>query len=53
MDRPGLNVDVSSFGDSLDEAREAIREVLQLYFEDGPNVDVPEALDARVEELLV
>ncbi len=29
-----LNVDVSSFGDTVDEARAAIREALELYFED-------------------
>jgi predicted RNase H-like HicB family nuclease len=48
-----LNVDVSSFGDSLKEARSAIKEALELYFEDGPETSVPEALDVRVEELIV
>lgn len=34
-----LNVEVSSFGDTLDEAKAAIREALELYFEgDGPQV---------------
>ena len=28
-----LNVDVSSFGDTVDEARAAIQEALELYFE--------------------
>ena len=32
-----LNVDVSSFGDSREEAREAIQEALELYFEDAPD----------------
>ena len=31
-----LNVDVSSFGDTRDEARSAIQEALELYFEDTP-----------------
>ena len=30
-----LNVDVSSFGDTRDEARSAIQEALKLYFEDA------------------
>jgi len=29
-----LNADVSSFGDTIDEARAAIKEALELYFED-------------------
>jgi predicted RNase H-like HicB family nuclease len=29
-----LNVEVSSFGDTLDEAKSAIKEALELYFED-------------------
>jgi len=48
-----LNVDVSSFGNTLEEARAAITEALELYFEDV----TPEALsavsEARVEEVLV
>jgi predicted RNase H-like HicB family nuclease len=48
-----LNVDVSSFGDTLDEARDAIKEALELYFEGEPNVPVPEASDVRVEELII
>jgi len=31
-----LNVEVSSFGDTPDEARAAITEALELYFEDAP-----------------
>ncbi|WP_419662584.1 conserved uncharacterized protein, UPF0150 [Desulfosarcina variabilis str. Montpellier] len=29
-----LNVDVSSFGDTIDEAIEALKEAITLYFED-------------------
>ena len=35
-----LGPDVSSFGDSPWEARQAIREALELYFEDGEEVEV-------------
>lgn len=35
-----LSVDGSSFGDSPEEAREAIREALDLYFEDSDAVEV-------------
>src|SRR5215472_16426992 len=48
-----LNVDVSSFGDTPDEARAALREALELYFEDTPDVEVPEVTDSRVEHLRV
>ena len=37
-----LNVDVSSFGDTREEARLAIQEVLELYFEDAPDAEVIE-----------
>ncbi|HRF57377.1 MAG TPA: type II toxin-antitoxin system HicB family antitoxin [Campylobacterales bacterium] len=30
-----LNVDVSSFGESIEEAIENLKEALELYFEDG------------------
>ena len=30
-----LDVDISSFGETIDEARAAIREALELYFENG------------------
>ena len=33
-----LGVDVASFGDTLDEAKAAIKEALELYFEDDPGV---------------
>lgn len=48
-----LNVDVSSFGDTPEEARAAIREALELYLEDAPEVDIHEVSDARVEDLSV
>jgi predicted RNase H-like HicB family nuclease len=48
-----LNVEVSSFGDSADEARAAIREALELFFEDEPGIEVREAADARLEQLIV
>ena len=41
-----LNVDISSFGDSLDEARAAVREALELYFEGEPDGDISE-VDSR------
>jgi predicted RNase H-like HicB family nuclease len=31
-----LNVDVSSFGESIDEAVHNLREALELYYEDEP-----------------
>lgn len=33
-----LNVDVSSFGNSVEEALENLTEALELYFEDNDNV---------------
>lgn len=48
-----LNVDVSSFGDSPEEARAAIQEALELYFEDEPDAEVPEAAEVRVEQLQI
>jgi predicted RNase H-like HicB family nuclease len=48
-----LNVECSSFGETLDEARESIREALQLLFEDEDNIEIRENTDARLEELVV
>jgi predicted RNase H-like HicB family nuclease len=48
-----LNVEVSSFGESLDEARLAIREALELYFEDEPDAEIPQASDICFEEVVV
>lgn len=33
-----LGVEVASFGDTLEEAKAAIREALELYFDDDPEV---------------
>lgn len=46
-----LNVEVSSFGDTPEEARAATREALELYFEDLDDAEVPIVRDGRVEEL--
>jgi predicted RNase H-like HicB family nuclease len=48
-----LNVDVSSFGTTPEEARSAIKEALELYFEDQPDAEIPEVTDTRVEHLSV
>ncbi len=48
-----LNVDVSSFGDTPDQARQAVQEALELYFEDEPGVEVRQVEDARIEQLNV
>ncbi len=44
-----LNVDVSSFGDTREEARAAIQEALELYFEDVPDAEVIEVADLEIE----
>ena len=46
-----LNVDVSSFGDTREEARLAIQEALELYFEDAPDAEVIEVADVEVESV--
>ena len=43
-----LNVEVSTFGNSLEEAKSAIREALELYFEDE-DVEIPDIEAASVE----
>ena len=48
-----LDVGVATFGDSLDGARAAIREALELYFEDEPAAEQIEVRDARVETVAV
>ena len=48
-----LNVDVSSFGDTREDARAAIREALELYFEDAQDSDVIQVADVEVETLSV
>ena len=46
-----LNVDVSSFGATPEEARAAITEALELYFEGEPDAEVPEVADTRIEHV--
>lgn len=48
-----LNVEVSSFGDSLDEAKAAIKEALELYFEDDSGVEVPDIEFVTIEQVNV
>jgi predicted RNase H-like HicB family nuclease len=48
-----LNVDVATFGDSLDDARAAIKEALELYFEGEKDVEVLEVSDPHLEQVLV
>ena len=48
-----LNVDISSFGDTRKGARAAIKEALELYFEDAPDSDVIQVADVEVETLSV
>ena len=38
-------MDVSSFGDTREEARVAIQEALELYFEDAPDAEVVEVAE--------
>ena len=48
-----LNVDVSSFGDTREEARAAIKEALELYFEDAPDAEVIRVAEVEVETVSV
>jgi predicted RNase H-like HicB family nuclease len=48
-----LNVQVSGFGDSPDEARKAITEALELYFKDAVDTEVPEVADSRIEHIVL
>jgi predicted RNase H-like HicB family nuclease len=48
-----LNVDISSFGDTAQAARDAIREALELYFEDAPDAEVREVAEERIERLSI
>ena len=48
-----LNVDVSSFGDTRADARSAIKEALELYFEDAEEREVVEVSDVKVETVSV
>ena len=46
-----LNVEVSTFGDSLEEAKAAIKEALELYFEDEPHPEVSEIESVTIEHV--
>ncbi len=35
-----LNVEISSFGDSIDEARKNIKEAIELYFEGETDLEI-------------
>lgn len=48
-----LNVEVSSFGATPEEARAAIQEALELYFEGEPDQETPAIQSAHVEELTI
>ena len=48
-----LNVDVSSFGSTRDEAITALREAVELYFEDAPAEDFQLVGEAEVGQQLV
>lgn len=48
-----LNVEVSSFGESLESAKAAIKEALELYFEDESDLEVPEIEFVSVEQVNV
>lgn len=48
-----LNVEVSSFGASPEEAREAIKEALELYFEDEDSLAINESVQPRLEQIVV
>ena len=48
-----LNVEVSSFGAPPEEAREAIKEALELYFEDDDSLVINESVQPRLEQIVV
>ena len=48
-----INVEVSSFGDTPQEAKSALREALELYFEEDGEIEVHEAAEPRLECLRV
>ena len=48
-----LNVDVSSFADTREEARSAIQEALILYCEDAQDGEVAEVSDVMVETVSI
>lgn len=48
-----LNVDISSFGDTREEALANLREALELYFEDAPAGDFVLVSEAEVGQDLI
>lgn len=48
-----LNVDVSSFGDSADEAVANLKEALELYFEDAPEGEYHQVEEVMIGESMV
>ena len=48
-----LNVDVSSFADTREEARSSIQEALRLYCEDAQDGEVTEVSDVMVETVSI
>ena len=48
-----LNVDVSSFGHTRDEALANLREAVELYFEDAPATDFTLVSEAEIGQELV
>lgn len=48
-----LNVEVSSFGKSIDEAKSNLKEALDLYFEDNINTDIQMISDTLIGEMKV
>lgn len=48
-----LNVDVSSFGDTREEAIANIKEAVELYFEGEQNPDFTEVCEASLGEELI
>lgn len=47
-----LQVEVTSQGQSIEEALENLREALELYFEDAPAPEIGEVITAPVEILV-
>ena len=43
-----LNVEVSSFGKTIDEAKENLKEALDLYFEEGDGLATFQPIDEAV-----
>ena len=48
-----LNMDVSTFADTQEEARSAIQEALQLYCEDAQDGELTEVSDVKVETVSI